>query len=349
MLQSDKPAPASTPPSPAPNPARIFETLNAYQRSAALRGAIELELFSAVVEGKQTVEQLARHCRADLRAMRILCDYLVADEFLTKNAGRYNLTPTAALFLDKNSPQYMGSMAKFLNSDHLIDAFRDVAELVRRGRTLLEDQGTTQVEYEGWVEFARSMAPAMIAPAEFIGSLAAVRLPGSIRLLDIAAGHGLFGISVAKHNPHASVVALDWENVLKVARENAMRAAVHDRYELLAGNALTIDYGSGFDLVLVTNFFHHFNPETCRKVMRKIASCLNENGTVITLEFIPNEDRVSPPVPATFAFVMLGTTPEGDAYTFAQYKEMWDAVGLHAHELLDVPNSAQRVIISNRS
>ena len=46
-----------------PSPELIFETLNAYQRSAALRAAIELDLFQAIGEGPGDVASLARRCK----------------------------------------------------------------------------------------------------------------------------------------------------------------------------------------------------------------------------------------------------------------------------------------------
>lgn len=331
-----------------PNPGAILAALNAYQVSAALRGAIELELFTAVARGDRTAEKLAGHCHADDRGMRILCDFLVVHGFLTKSADEYALTPESALFLDGNSPQYLGSMAKFMHSAHLVEAFRDVAEIVRQGHTLLGESGTMEAEHEVWVEFAQSMVPLMMPAAQFIGQLAAQRTRGAVRVLDIAAGHGMFGISVAQQNPEASVVALDWPNVLEVAQENARQAGIEDRYELLPGDALELDYETGFDVVLVTNFFHHFDTETCVSVMRKIRSALSEDGFVLTLEFVPNEDRVSPHNAAAFAFTMLGTTPAGDVYTFGEYDAMWRQVGMVADEMIDVPHSAQQVILTSR-
>ena len=235
-----------------------------------------------------------------------------------------------------------------MNAPHLLDAFRDVAELVRRGTTLLGGDGVIVPDYDGWVSFAKNMVPLVMPAAEFVGRLAAGRLYGPIRVLDIAAGHGMFGICVAQKNPEAIVVGLDWENVLSVALDNAQRAGLRDRYTALPGNALTIDFGGDYDLVLVSNFFHHFDETTCKVLMRKVSSCLRPKGLVMTLEFVPNEDRISPDVPAGFSFTMLGTTPRGEAHTFAAYEEMWSAVGLTQNELVTVPISEHRVIVSAR-
>ncbi len=338
----------TTPPPTGPTPADIFETLNAHQQSAALRGAIELDLFTAISQGHTSAEAIAKHCHADARAMRMLCDYLTVHGYLTKQNDIFGLPPTVAVFLVRTSLQYMGSIARFINSPHLIEAFSDVAELVRRGTTLLGSRGTTETEYDGWVEFARSMVPIMMPAAEFMADLADRMQPQPKRILDIAAGHGMFGLSIARRHPEATVAALDWENVLAVAHENARQHGLHDRYTLLPGDAFEVEFGNGFDLVLLTNFLHHFDTPTCITLMKKVANALEPHGKVMTLEFVPNEDRVTPPASATFSFMMLGTTPSGDAYTLGEYEAMWNEAGLTQHEMIDVPNSAQRVIISRR-
>src|SRR3989442_12263828 len=119
-----------------PSPILFFETINAYQRSAALKAAIELDLFTAVAEGTRTTEELARRCGASERGMRTLCDYLVVIGFLTKEENHYRLTPDSAVFLDRRSPACLASAGTFLGSPMLTDPFRDVAAIVRKGGTI---------------------------------------------------------------------------------------------------------------------------------------------------------------------------------------------------------------------
>jgi len=167
-------------------------------------------------------------------------------------------------------------------------------------------------------------------------------------VLDIAAGHGLFGIALANHNPLAAIVALDWPNVLEVAKENARAAGVADRYSGIPGSAFEADYGTGYDLVLLTNFLHHFDPETCERLLRKVYAALKTSGRAASFEFVPNEDRVSPPVAASFSLMMLGTTPSGDAYTFAELDRMFRNAGFSANELYPLPPTFQQVVISHK-
>jgi hypothetical protein len=80
--------------------------------------------------------------------------------------------------------------------------------------------------------------------------------------------------------------------------------------------------------------------------LRRVAACLNPGGVAITLEFVPNEDRVTPPPAARFAAVMLATTASGDAYTFAEYQAMFRKAGFSNNELHPLPESPQSVIRS---
>jgi SAM-dependent methyltransferase len=268
--------------------------------------------------------------------------------FLGKGGDRYHLTPDSTAFLDRRSPGYMGSIVRFLNSRELMAGFDDLAEVVRRGTSLLSGDAVMEPENPLWVEFARSMAPLVAPAAEFIGELAVRDAGARLRVLDLAAGHGLFGIAVARRHPAAEVVANDWPNVLRVAEENAAAAGVRDRYRLLPGDALEVEFGTDFDRVLIPNLLHHFDPPTCVRLMRKVHAGLALDGLAITVEFVPDEDRVTPPIPATFSLMMLGATAAGDAYTAADYERMFRTAGFRRSELVPVPGSPQRAVVSYR-
>jgi hypothetical protein len=328
-----------------PNPELIFETFNAYQRSNALHAAIELDLFTAIAEGATTAAALATRLKVAERGARILCDYLTVIGFLTKENGQWALTPDSAIFLDRRSPAYMGTMSGFLKAPGLKDTFSDLAAVVRKGGSL--GGGTIAPENPVWVEFARSMVPLMAMPADFIAGVVGADSGAACKVLDIAAGHGIFGVTIARRNPNARIVGLDWGMVLEVAKENAAKAGVADRYETIAGSAFDVDFGRDYDFVLLTNFLHHFNPATNEALLRKVHAALKPGGKAVTLEFVPNEDRISPPAAATFSLMMLGSTPAGDAYTFAELEAMFRNAGFGGSQAHKLPGP-QTVIVSEK-
>lgn len=313
-------------PEPA-SPALIFDALMGFQRSAALRAAIEVDVFRAVGDGPGDAACLAQRCGASERGIRILCDYLVVHGFLEKHNGIYRHTPTSEQFLDPRSPACVAATARFLGSPEMMGPFDHLAGIVRTGRTVLPGDGTVEPDNPVWVEFAHSMAPMMAPLAAPLGQTVLRWRSGPMQVLDIAAGHGLFGIEIAKQNPEADVVALDWAKVLEVARANAARAGVLDRYHLLHGSAFDVEYGGPYDAILLTNFLHHFDAATCVGLLKKVRSALKPGGVAATLEFVPNEDRISPPMPASFALMMLASTASGDAYTFTELERMHREAG----------------------
>lgn len=328
------------------SPAHFFETINAYQQTAALKTAIELNLFTAIAEGNSIPATIAARCQVAERGARILCDFLTIFGFLTKIGNEYQLTPDSAAFLDRRSPMYTGDAVEFLLAPTLTEGFTHLTEAVRKGGTALPEQGSVTPDNPVWVRFAKVMAPLMTLPAQVMANLAPTDPNRDVKILDIAAGHGIFGIAFAQRNPRAHVVALDWPNVLEVAEGNAQAAGVGNRYTKLPGSAFEVDFGTGYDLVLLTNFLHHFDVPTCETLLKRVHAALAEGGRALTLEFVPNEDRVTPPGAAAFSMVMLGTTPNGDAYTPSQLESMARNAGFARTEVHEMPPTMERLVIS---
>jgi 2-polyprenyl-3-methyl-5-hydroxy-6-metoxy-1,4-benzoquinol methylase len=336
----------SSSPAQQPSPILFFQTINAYQRTEALKAAIELDVFTAIGEGNTTAGKIAQRCEASERGTRILCDFLTIMGFLNKDQNGYSLTQDSAIFLDKRSPAYLGGTIEFMATEKLTDNFKNFAEAVRKGGSTDEEGGTVSPDNPIWVRFARGMAPMIAMPAQIMAKLVDPEGNRKQKILDIAAGHGLFGIAFANNNPQAEIVALDWPKVLEVAKENAAKAGVADRYSTLEGSAFEVDFGTGYDVILLTNFLHHFDPPTCEQLLRKVYESLAEGGRAVTLEFVPNEDRISPPDAAAFSVMMLGSTPSGDAYTFSEFEKMFANAGFKRSEIHPLPPSIQQVLIS---
>lgn len=331
-----------------PSPALFFDTVNAFQRTEALRAAVELDLFTHVAAGRVTAAAIGGACGASERGVRILADSLTIIGFLRKQGDRYENTPDSDAFLNRNSPAYLGETFEFLLTPQLRECFHSLTAAVRKGGTATSDEGTVSHDNPIWVAFARAMGPMMRMPAEMLAGLVGGDRERPLRVLDVAAGHGLFGITVAKHFPKATVAALDWANVLAVAQENAKREGVADRHTLLPGSAFEVDWRGPYDVVLLTNFFHHFDLPTCEMLAAKALAALAPGGRAITLEFIPDADRVNPPATAGFALTMLATTARGDAYTFAEYERVFAAAGFARSEFHPLPPTSQQAVVSYR-
>jgi ubiquinone/menaquinone biosynthesis C-methylase UbiE len=344
IRMATQPKPSAAPvavPAPQPNPANIFEAINSFQLTFAMRTAIELEVFTAIAEGADTAAAIALRCNAAERGIRILCDYLAINGFLHKNGSEYSTTIDTGIFLNKRSPAYMGGTIEFLLSPEAFARFGDMTNAVRNGGTTGVEKNTTVAENPMWEKFAHGMT-GMIAPIAQ-GTAKSIDLPTDreIKVLDIAASHGMFGFAVAQHYPKAHVVALDWQNVLRITAENAQKFGFADRFSTITGDAFAVDFGQNYDLILLPNILHHFSAAKNTELLAKCLGSLNPSGTVAIVEFVPNDDRVSPPMPAAFSLTMLCGTPEGDAYTYAEFRDMLHNAGfseVEKHSLSPLPH-----------
>jgi 2-polyprenyl-3-methyl-5-hydroxy-6-metoxy-1,4-benzoquinol methylase len=302
-----------------------------YQNTATLKAALELDVFTVIGKNSIDAPALAAKCQASPRGIAALCDSLVVMGFLTKSAAGYAQTEDAAVFLDRNSPACIASIHEFLASPELVAMmFQDPAGAVRRGGA----PGLANVAPDNpiWIRFARAMGPFMTLDAKLVAEQASD--PSPRRVLDIAASHGLFGIAFGQRFPKCHITGLDWGAVVAVARENAAAAGMADRYDTIVGSAFEVDWGKDYDWVLLPNFLHHFDRAACTELLRRARAALAPGGRVAIVEWVPNDDRVSPPVPALFAMTMLLTTPSGSTYTALEMAAMLADAKFAAPEII---------------
>jgi len=135
--------------SAAPNPMNFFQAVNGFHRSAAIKTAVELDVFTAIADGATTPADIAQKSQASERGIRILCDFLVINGFLLKPNGEYALTPDSAMFLNRKSQAYVGNAVGFLLSPKIYEAFENLTEAVRRGGSALKESNTTPEDPSG--------------------------------------------------------------------------------------------------------------------------------------------------------------------------------------------------------
>jgi len=326
----------------------VWGAFTGYQRTAVIKAAIELDIFTHISAGVTSVDGLATRCSAAPRGVRALLNHLVMDGFLTRDGEQYGLSPTAAAFLDRKAPAYIGSAVTFIASPTVVEGFTKLTEAVRRGGSAIPNEATLAPEHPVWVEFARAMAPLAGMSALLLANLLDVEHAPGWKVLDIAAGHGMFGIAFARLNPAVQVTAVDWKNVLAVASEHAAAAGVAERFRALPGSALEVPFGTGFDVVLLPNFLHHFDIAACERLLAKCRDALAPGGRLAIVEFVPNDDRTGPPDAVRFSAVMLAGTPAGDAYTFAEYQTMLKNAGFPPPTLHELTPTPMRVVIATK-
>jgi trans-aconitate methyltransferase len=297
--------------------------------AAALKAAIDLEVFTHIAHGADTAEKIAAAKSLPLRSTRILCDALVALRVLGKSSGRYTLPAAVRMMLVKGSPGYIGGMAAVIGNAMLWHEAARLTEVVRAGHTLLEERSAEAEDNPFWHEFARGSRVMAQMTGPVVAELVAPMFAdgGPKKILDIACGSGFYGFSALKRFPQARLVSVDWPGVIKFAEANARQAGVADRVEFRPGDIFASDMGSGFDLVLAVNIYHHFSPEKCIELSRHLYAAAAPGGLLAVVDMVPDEARAQERYALMFALTMLIWTRDGDAYTLSEYRHMLETAG----------------------
>jgi ubiquinone/menaquinone biosynthesis C-methylase UbiE len=310
-----------------PTPKRILATLQAYRDAAALNTAIELDLFTRIAHGTDTASKIAAELAVPVRGIRLLCEYLAGAGLLEKEDEQLKLSEDVALFLDKKSSSYLGSTVGVLYSSALLHGYERLTESVRAGRAG-EPDATTRPE---WFDVARGMTGPGAAAKPFAE---AVTFPAGqpVKILDIAARDGAFGIALGVRYADSVIVALDCPEALKAAQENAEAAKLGTRYQNIPGDPLLAPLGREYDAVLIADSLYQFDESQITSLMMRIHYALKKTGQLYILEFL-SED--SPEFRREFAGMrlnMLAATSKGDAYSLADLKGMLEASGFRGVE-----------------
>ena len=310
-----------------PGPERIVDTLTAYWRTEILRGAIDIDLFTALGDGPRTVSELATRCRTSEVGTRKLCDYLVTMGFMRRRAGRYRSAPDAARFLDRRSHDALVDISRFYAASPVTDGFAKVGAAVRRGGTTLARRRLTAPRSAVWARFARSMWTLRRHYARPIAEALIARGHARGRALDLGCGGSPLGITLLERRPGLRIVAQDWPNVVPVAAEQARRAGVGDRLSTLAGDARTIELGGPYDLVLMVNVLDFFDVETRLELLRRVRAVLRPGGVAAIAGPLLDDGRTSPPDAVAYSMLLFVTSPTGDASTFDELDSLLRSAG----------------------
>ena len=312
-------------------PEPVFQALTAFWLSAAVKAGIELGLFAALAEGPLDAATLGARIASPARSTAMLADALVGTGFLVKSNGRYALTPVADTFLDPRKPSYLGSMTHIVSGPEQWASFADLGSAVRKGGCVME-QGHLTPDDPFWHTFAQSSLAMAMGQGQQVAELLAAKGVAVTKALDIAAGTGGYGCSLGMRFPEATVAFADWPGVLDFTRQNAQRFGLGDRAEFRPGDIFSSDWGSGYDLILLPNIYHHFDEADCMRLSRRVREALKPGGAAVVVEFVPDDARETAAMPLLFALVMLTHTPKGTTYSEADFRRFLGAAGFSRFE-----------------
>ncbi|TPW18643.1 MAG: O-methyltransferase family 2 [Elusimicrobia bacterium] len=328
-----------------PSPQKILDMVFGFTPTVALATAVRLDVFTVLSQGVSTVPELSKATGAGLRGLVMLLDFLVSLGLVEKQSGRYSVTPESESYLVRGKDTYVGG-------------FLDLApgmmqDWLRLGDTLKTGEPVRRVETQ---DASEEFFPPLIR-ALYVANMGAARNLArklgigtrwrGLRILDVAAGSGVFGIGALLEDPSSTVTALDYPRILNVTREFAAKAGVEDRLSYLEGSLREVPLEDNtFDLALLGNICHSEGEDASREFFRKLQPAMRAGGKVAVIDMVPNEERTGPPFPLLFALNMLLHTRQGGTFTQGEYTRWLQEAGFKKVEAVDIRSHSPAIVAS---
>jgi 2-polyprenyl-3-methyl-5-hydroxy-6-metoxy-1,4-benzoquinol methylase len=299
----------------------LTQRMRLFQESRLLLTAVELDVFTAVGKGA-TGREVAARLKTNPRATETLLNGLVALGALTKQDGRFGTTEELARYLVAGSPEY--ARESLMHSVHMWGAWGGLTESVRTGTAAIRPG--ISGDDEQWTEaFIAAMHRNAASAAE--GLVRQVGAENVGRLLDIGGGSGAYSIAFAKANAALRAEVLDLGKVVGIAQKHIAEAGLSGRVVTRVGDLTKDEFGSNYDLVLLSAICHMLSPEENQSLFRRCARALVPGGRVVVRDFILEEDKSAPAPAALFAVHMLVNTPGGSTYSEEEYRSWLEGAG----------------------
>jgi hypothetical protein len=329
---------------PQVTPERIMQLVWGYAPPLILEAAVRHGVFDVLDNGAKTVEEVEDTTGASPRGLTAVMNALVGLQFLTKDAqGRYALTPESAAFLVSSKPGFLGGMILH-TGEQLIPKWLRLNQIVATGKPV-EAVNQQRLGGDFFSKFVGEIFPRSYGSAQALA--AALDLTGSrqpIRVLDLAAGSGVWGIALAQKSQYVHVTAVDWPEVIAVTRKTVARFGLMKRFEFVAGDLLAADFGRNHAVATLGHILHSEGEERSRALLRRTFEALISGGTVAVAEFLVNDQRTEPLSGLLFAVNMLVNTENGDTYSFREITAWLNEAGFVNVRSLESPGPSPLIL-----
>ena len=320
------------------SPRPLMRILGDFANSQILDASIEYDFFTWIHKGYQTAGEVAQQAGTDARATRIVLDSLPALGLVEKRDGKYSLTLTADVFLVKGKPSYVGDFRHVALA--LWDGMANLKESLKTGKPL--SRLDTGAELQVWEKLVLGIIVIAEPAAKALCDLLKIGSERKgIKVLDIAGGSSIFGMTILLRDPSAQVTQLDWPNVNAVAKKLNRERGLDGKIRFIDGehHSATIETNY-YDLVLASNFCRFESPTGNQKLFARAYSALKPGGIFVVNDFVPNEERTEPTFVLRFSVYTLTHTPEGECWTLSQYSDWLKRAGFSSIDTQgDIPKT----------
>lgn len=329
-------------PEQAWNPQTLLALSNGYWQTCVLHAAVKLDLFSLLDDEPLPAEELADKLGTDRDGLERLLTALVAMELLLRDDDRFSCTRSAAIFLSRQSPLYLGHI--ILHHRQLMESWTHLDEAVLNGRPVRSPYAGDDPEWRrnfllGMFDLAMLLAPKLVAQID---------LAGRRRLLDLGGGPGTWAIHFCQKNPELQATVFDLPSTRSFAEQTIARFGLQDRISFVAGDFLVDEITGSYDVAWLSHILHGEGPQEVRTILEQAAAVLEPGGLLLIHEFVLDDDGSGPLFPALFSLNMLLGTRAGRSYSGQQLFELLGAAGFKDAQRLDLGVPGPSSVIAAR-
>ncbi|MDZ4857447.1 MAG: methyltransferase [Candidatus Hydrogenedentes bacterium] len=280
------------------NPDQILQTAFAFWSSKVLLTAVEFGVFTQLGDRRATGAELGGKLGLHPRGISDFFDALVAMKFLDRAgdgpSATYFNTPEGALYLDSNSPRYVGGILIMLNA-RLFKFWDNLPEALRTGKPQNEikhgQKGMFEALYEELPRLEQFMgAMTGISRINFEAFAAKFDFSKFKTHCDIGGATGLLCIEVAKQHPHLQCVSFDLPPVESIAKKHIAAAGVGNRINTASGDFFK-DALPKADLITMGMILHDWNLEKKMHLIRAAYDALPPGGALVAIEALIDDAR----------------------------------------------------------
>ncbi len=321
---------------------RLFtEITSRLDDSVALLALLEVGVFTALVEGPMTPAELAARCAAAERRLRSLLDLVAPLGDREKEGDPYSLIEgDEAIFAPGSA--WLQSL-RFSSLQTTLDRRGSVLEILRRDRPEEIAGVGGRVSKAERRQFLRYLH---IRSAQGAGEVADLLASDEVRTIaDLGCGLGTYAVAMLKRLPDATAVLVDRPNAEEAVREFVEAEGVSDRVTFLPVDFLLSDFGSKFDLVLMSNIVHCLSPEQNETVIKRVARSLDYGGRVAIKDLAVAHDRSGPGWALRFGFNMAMSSEGGSVYSEKQIVGWLTAVGLSHDSTIELRSASGSYLV----
>jgi ubiquinone/menaquinone biosynthesis C-methylase UbiE len=312
--------------------------LGDFANSQILDAALEYDFFTLIHKGFQTADEVAREAGTNPRATRIVLDSLIASALIDKTDKRYTLLPMSETFLVRGKPSYIGDFRHVALA--LWDGMANLKESLRTGKPL--SRMDTGKELAVWEKLVVGIIPIAEPVAKALCDVFRIGVDRKgLRVLDIAGGSSIFGMTILARDPSAQVTQLDWPNVNAVAKKLNRERGLEGKIRFIDGEHRSAVFENRYyDLVLASNFCRFESPKGNQELFRKAYGALKPGGNLVVNDFLPNEERTGPTFALRFSVYALTHTPAGECWALSQYSDWLKTAGFNSIQThSDIPKT----------